>query len=471
MPQTLHLKSVNGEVLKIRVKQDPASIITGNTGVVNAANLGGVGLFAQKNVNILEFKGLVAGSNITLTPSATGVTIASTGGGSSSGVTQSDFDFYTGTTAPSTYVTKVLFNAYTGTTSSILTGLDNDINYVSGQTANKVNTSLFNSYTGSTNTRIGTIESDYVTGGTSLGNYPIFVDKVGHRLRFKGLAQGAGITLTPTATGITISSNVTGITGYVTTGEFQQYTGTTVPQLLNLKVDKSVFNTYTGTTIPAALNLKVDKTVFNTYTGTTIPAALALKLDVSVFNGYTGTTNTRIGVIEADYITGATNLGSGQGIYSNVSAHKINLKSLKARGGIAVSGDTNHVTYYYTGSTGGGGAYIPLSGGTATGLVNFAVGARTYGDVFTLTGATTLTATHMGMTVLCNGTFTVTLPNSMNIGDKVTIINIGTGTITLAASGTLNSRSSYTKLANQYGGASAVYRASNTWVAMGDLSF
>ena len=55
----------------------------GGSGEANtASNLGsGVGLFAQKAGVDLEFKGLVAGTNITLTPSSTGVTIAASGGG------------------------------------------------------------------------------------------------------------------------------------------------------------------------------------------------------------------------------------------------------------------------------------------------------------------------------------------------------------------------------------------------------
>lgn len=56
----------------------------GGSGEANtASNLGsGVGLFAQKAGVDLEFKGLVAGTNITLTPSSTGVTIDAAGGSS-----------------------------------------------------------------------------------------------------------------------------------------------------------------------------------------------------------------------------------------------------------------------------------------------------------------------------------------------------------------------------------------------------
>lgn len=58
--------------------------LSGNTAVTGATNLGGNGLYSSTVNHQLKFKGLVAGSNITLTPSSTGVTITSTGGGGGS---------------------------------------------------------------------------------------------------------------------------------------------------------------------------------------------------------------------------------------------------------------------------------------------------------------------------------------------------------------------------------------------------
>lgn len=72
--------------------------------------------------------------------------------------------------------------------------------------------------------------------------------------------------------------------------------------------------------------------------------------------------------------------------------------------------------------------------------------------------------------VECSGTFTVTLPNSLTVGTTVTIVNIGTGTITIAASGTLNTKDGNTKLASRYGACSAYNRASDHWIAFGDLT-
>jgi len=91
-------------------------------------------------------------------------------------------------------------------------------------------------------------------------------------------------------------------------------------------------------------------------------------------------------------------------------------------------------------------------------------------SIVSLTTGTTLDMTYAGKIVECSGTFTVTLPNGMPTGMKVDIVNIGTGTITIAASTTLQSESSKTKLATRYTGASAYHRGSNVWLLVGKIS-
>lgn len=61
--------------LKIKVKPDTSSVVSGQTAIVNAVNLGGVGLFKQRTGSNLEFKGL-AGNNISFINNTTGVTIS-----------------------------------------------------------------------------------------------------------------------------------------------------------------------------------------------------------------------------------------------------------------------------------------------------------------------------------------------------------------------------------------------------------
>jgi hypothetical protein len=62
-----------------------------------------------------------------------------------------------------------VFNSYTGTTETRLTGIENDIDYISGVTDTKLDITDFNSYTGATDTRLDGIEDDiqYISGVTS----------------------------------------------------------------------------------------------------------------------------------------------------------------------------------------------------------------------------------------------------------------------------------------------------------------
>jgi len=125
-------------------------------------------------------------------------------------------------------------------------------------------------------------------------------------------------------------------------------------------------------------------------------------------------------------------------------------------------------------SLGLGGAAI-LSVGTAAGTVS--AGDHTHSTYAPLntainarTAAYTLVSVDNNKVIECNGTFTVTLPNSMATGFQVTIVNVGTGVITIAASTTIYSKSANRKLASQWIGATAYHRGSSVWVLMGDLT-
>ena len=86
-----------------------------------------------------------------------------------------------------------------------------------------------------------------------------------------------------------------------------------------------------------------------------------------------------------------------------------------------------------------------------------------------ITGATTLSAADNGKTIEANGTFTITLPNGTPLM-ALDIVNVGSGTITIAATGTLQSKASGNKLVSQFGAASCYSRSTSVWVAFGDLS-
>lgn len=133
-----------------------------------------------------------------------------------------------------------------------------------------------------------------------------------------------------------------------------------------------------------------------------------------------------------------------------------------------VTGGTNQVTIYTP--------IIDISGkldiSTFTGYTGTTAPAtyKAYNQsIVSLTGNTTINATHSNKILECNGTFTVTLPNSMATGMNVDIVNVGSGIITVEAT-TLVSKDSKVTLANQYGGGSVYHRGSNVWLLVGDLT-
>jgi hypothetical protein len=134
----------------------------------------------------------------------------------------------------------------------------------------------------------------------------------------------------------------------------------------------------------------------------------------------------------------------------NNSAHTGTNDSLAAFDGTGAAQDIPKATFSLSGHT-HTGVYQPFTP-----------------SIVSLTGNTTLNATHENKIMECNGTFTVTFPNSMVTGCRYDVVNIGTGTITLAASTTLVSDG--TKLATRYTGASAYHRGLNVWLAMGKLT-
>ena len=134
--------------------------------------------------------------------------------------------------------------------------------------------------------------------------------------------SSSGATAPPTASG-----NVT----------YGQYTATTTQTNQNVA------------TVSATTNNKLNTSIFNAYTGTTAPAKYASK---------------------ANAITGATNLGSGNGtLYTTVSGNKINLKTLSGGTNVTITCNGNYVAIN---ATSGGG--INWSGNTVNGIGTYVSG-------------------------------------------------------------------------------------------------
>ncbi len=93
-------------------------------------------------------------------------------------------------------------------------------------------------------------------------------------------------------------------------------------------------------------------------------------------------------------------------------------------------------------------------------------------DILTVAVASgrNLLATDASKILECTGTFTLTCPNGLDPGFQCLINNVGTGTITISAAGTLQSKDSAVQLANQHGLAGLYHRGGDVWNLSGDIS-
>ena len=80
----------------------------------------------------------------------------------------------------------------------------------------------------------------------------------------------------------------------------------------------------------------------------------------------------------------------------------------------------------------------------------------------------TLLETNNGAMIDASGTLTITLPDSVDLGYQIAIVNSGVGEITLDASNLMTTDASV-KLIDQYAGASATHKGNGNWYAFGNL--
>lgn len=111
--------------------------------------------------------------------------------------------------------------------------------------------------------------------------------------------------------------------------------------------------------------------------------------------------------------------------------------------------------------TGGNASSSTLSGFTAN--INSITTGTTY----------SLAATDNGKIININvsGAFTLTVPSSLPVGFNCTVVQYGTGQISLATSGTtLRNRNSYTKSAGQFSIITIINMGSETYITSGEMS-
>jgi hypothetical protein len=413
-----------------------------NATVTGGTNLGTTGeiVFSAKNGRNLEFKRIVAGANITVTSSSTGVTI-STGGsvgevntasnigtgyklfkqkslvdlqfrtisggtnillvsGDTIGIqttgllTTSAFNIYSGTTVPANYYNKTQINSYSAST---LTNINT-----------RLLTSAFNTYSGGTRQNI---LNSAVTGGTNLGALTgqiVFSSKNGRNLEFKRIVGSVNISVGSTSTGVTINA-----LGLATTANLSFYTGSTVP---NTYYPKTQINFYSASTVP---NTYYSKTQINFYTGSSVPNTYYSKAAIVAYTGTTIPANY-YNKTQINFYTGTTEPNT----YYSKSAI------------IAYTGTTVPANYYnktqinsYSASTLTNvntrlliSAFNTYSGGTRQNILNSAV-----------TGATNLGTT--GTLLFAQKTGRNLEFKRLVAGNNVTLTSSSTG-VTIAASGT-----------------------------------
>ena len=177
------------------------------------------------------------------------------------------FNTFTGTTLPNNYYNKTEINSYTGTTATAI--------------GNKLDSSIFNAYTGTSQP----ILNAALTGVTGLGSGTTLGTYSGRNVTLKSISVLGGLSLLGDVNNIVISgeTNAAAVWGNITGTLSNQ---TDLWGELTGKTDNSTFNTFTGTTLP---NNYYNKTQINAYTATT----------EAILTGITEITNIAL--------TGATN--------------------------------------------------------------------------------------------------------------------------------------------------------------------
>lgn len=149
----------------------------------------------------------------------------------------------------------------------------------------------------------------------------------------------------------------------------------------------------------------------------------------------------------------------------------------------SVGSPASHTVYWNAGYLEASGTGGGLPDGSTSAIESY-VNTSTYYDgslnarmlklipIVSKTSLYTLAAADQNAAIECNGTFSVYLPTSLDIGFQAMIVNVGTGTITIypGSGATVYSRDSSNDLRKQYGGATVYKRSSTAWLATGDLT-
>jgi hypothetical protein len=468
--------------------------------VYNASNLGGVGLFESKSGNTLYFKGLVAGDNITLIPSSTGITINSIGGSSGDFVSASTFNQYTGETsiALDEKLNESLFANYTGETQLIL---DNHSSLIDNNSS-----------------QINTINSLYVTGGTS------GIRKLSKRR----VALGGGLTGTTSFTGASATVNWGTTTNRLSqfnigfSSQLQFFSSATLYQsmtstgfLVNtaaskaLQMDTTLGNGVSILDTPASTNTSLRMLTLNRATSGTAAKNIGTSIGFSVngnpsgilshrltnvgtstlssawkFSGYdNGNSASSVDIFEfapsgssfntRGLVVGSTLAPQASSILELLSTDKVlTLSRILTEGNIATP--VNGMIYYNSGNNKfrarENGAWKNIA--TGDDLDNKLGKLLDQRNI--VTSAYTLTNSDCGQRLYLTGnTAVLNLPTGLNSGFQVEVVKESTTGTTVTINSnigvTLRSVGGVNKLRDQYGVCLIVHKGGDVFTAHGNL--
>jgi len=337
--------------LGITLSQEANDILISTTGsgageANTASNRGSVGegLFYQKLGVDLQFKKIIAGTNVTLSSDSNAITINATGGSGSGEInTASNLGAGAGVFASKLGV-DLRFKSLVANTVSGLS-ITSDANTITYALA-------------ATGTNLGAGTGVFAQKNGTTGNF-----------EFKSLIAGTNVTITNTSTAITINATGGGGSGEINTasnvgtgtGVYAQKVGVDL-QFKSLKAlttsglaITSDTDSITYSWAASGTNLGSGNGVFaqkNASTGYLEFKSLVAGTNVTISNNSTSITINATGGGSGEVNT-ASNIGTGTGIFSSKVGVDLQFKTLKVAGsGIAISSDSTSVTL--TGSGGGG---------------------------------------------------------------------------------------------------------------------
>ena len=383
------------------------------------------------------------------------------------------YSTYTGTTVPTTYYNKTQVNNYTGATQTTTNGLQTQINDLSS-TISQSQTFIFEHVAADiggyeqlnsvATVLSGATEVVTVNGTQLIGSYVTSPSGVG----ITGITSGIWTFHFHASTSTGNNSNMrfdiyrrrgTGETLIfqtalipITTTSIQPYQVTTLQSASNnwIITDRMVAKVYAVNTQSRTITWAYSSSANNAYIQTPISYSQSSPQWTNVQNKPSWLSGTTLQTFQTGHahsqyalltnaVTGATNLGSGNALYTSVSANKIQLKSISGGTGISISTTANQINICSTSSS--------VSWGNITGNItgqtdlNNCLNARVLTTTFSTYTGTTVPNTYATKALAITGSTSMggTSQVGANSANRVSIKGLAVSNgLTLTTGATLN---------------------------------